>query len=617
MAADDTPDGHPKPVERRRADAVAKVEDFLAAIEGVGRLQAHVLARYRKRGYGLGWFVPVRFSDGVTRELHTVVDDDFPYTPPRVAVADGLGTLAWPHLEADGFLCILPSDTAVSRDNVVGVVRYILGEACRLIEDGITGSNIEDFRHEFLSYWDLAVNKEIPRFISLLEPQGTGRRISVWRGSQVRVAGESPQNLQRWLRRWGAKKGTGRDYRLFEGALIWLPEPLLPAEYPATAADVRALAQERSPETVSVLEGLAASSPDEIDVILGAHTPNGAGFAAVGLRAPWRIRPLKRREDLLARGFRPGHVPRSLLIDRYLSGSSKVTRIGIERADHRWIHGRDQDPRQEQLRRSRVAILGCGSLGSPLARLLAEAGVANLLLVDPATMDWPNVGRHELGAASVNQAKAAELAGEIEKAYPHLGEISWRGERVGPKAGKLIDELASFDLIVSTMGNWAGESFLNDTQQESNDYPAILYGWLEPNAAAAHAVFVGGGGACLRCGVNDKGQPTLRVTDWPRGGDDLQAPGCGARFTPYGPSELCWAQALLAEATIDALMGNLSSASHRIWIGSRSRIEATGGTWCAEWIMKIGDPKNGGTTVSRSWPASPSCPVCIRGVRAA
>ena len=620
MVVDGTPDRPRSLPQRRRAAAIPMVEGFIASFEGAGRLPANLLIRYQERGFGLGWLVPVSFSDGVTRELCIVVDDDYPYTQPKIAVANGPGTLAWPHLEVDGFLCILPSDAAVSDENVVGVVEYLLREACCLIEDSIRGKNVEDFRHEFLSYWSLAADRDVPRFISLLEPEGPGRSIRVWRGSRVRVAGECPQSLQRWLRRWGArtKGGAQQDYTLSEGALIWLPEPLLPTEYPDTAADVRALAHERSPEAVSVIEELAASGANQIDVVMGAHTPNGACFAALGLRPPSRVSPSNRRENLLIRGFRPGRVPHSILVNRYLSGSSKVTRIEVERADHRWIHGRDQDPRQQRLRRSRVAMLGCGSVGGSLARLLAQAGVGDLLLVDPDTMDWPNVGRHELGAASVKRAKARELAREIERAYPHLGEISWRQDRVGPKAQALVEELASCELIVSTMGNWAGENFLNDVQQESNDFPAVLYGWLEPNAAAAHAVFVcaGGGGACLRCGLNDKGQPTLRVTDWARGGDDLQAPACGARFTPYGPSELCWAHALLAEASIDALLGNLPSASHRVWIGSRSRIEAAGGTWCADWIERMGDPKSGGLTVVRSWPASPSCPVCTRGVRA-
>ena len=617
VAADGTPDEPPDPVNGRRSVAVGKVDDFVVGVAGGNRLPAHVLDRFRKRGYGLGWRVPVNFSDGISRELDMLVDDDFPYTPPRIAVANGPGVLAWPHLEADGLLCILSSDAAVSNEDAARVMKYVLGEACRLIEDSITGDNAEDFRQEFLSYWELAADKGSRSFVGLLEPQGPGRRVSVWRGQQARIVGESPQALRRWLPRWGAKKGQGQDYILYDGVLIWLAEPLLPAEYPHTADGVRALARARSPEAVSVLEELAASGAAEIDVVVGAPTPHGACFAAITLRVPRQAGSAGRRGDLLAKGFRPGHVPRSLLIDRYLSGGAKVIKSKIARADHHWIHGRHQDPRQERLRHVRVAILGCGSVGGSLARLLAQAGVGNLLLVDPDIMNWPNVGRHELGAASVSNAKAPELAQQIEKAYPHLGEIAWRRERVGPKTRKLVGELASYDLIVSTMGNWAAESFLNDVHQESDDYPPILYGWLEPNAAAAHAVFVPRGGACFRCGMDEKGQPNLKVTNWPEENVGFQAPACGAIFTPYGPAELCWAHALLAEAAIGALMGEFAIASHRIWIGSRGRIEAAGGAWAREWVKEMGDPRNGGVTASRPWPPSSSCPVCIRRARAA
>jgi len=617
VAADGTHDGPPDRVNQRRSVAVAQVDDFVVGVAGGNRLPAHVLERYSKRGYGLGWRVPVNFFDGISRQLDVLVDGEFPYTPPRIAVANGPNVLTWPHLEADGFLCILSSDAVVSSEDPVGVTRYVLGEAYRLIEDGIRGNNAEDFRQEFLSYWNLVTDKDSLNFIGLLEPRGPGRRISVWRGQQTHIVGESPQSLRRWLTRWGAKTGKGQDYTLYEGVLIWVDEPLLPPEYPRTSVDVWALARARSPEAVPVLEDLAASGAAEIDVVVGARTMHGACFAAITLTRPRHSERAGRIGDPLVKGFRPGHVPRRLLIDRYLSAGVKVTKSRIERADHHWIHGRDQDPRQERLRHLRVAILGCGSVGGPIARLLAQVGVGNLLLVDPEAMDWANVGRHELGAASVTRGKARELAREIEQAYPHLGEVTWRQERVGPNAPRLVNELTDCDLIVSTMGNWAGESFLNDIHQESADFPAIIYGWLEPHAAAAHALYLPGRGPCLRCGLNDKGQPTLNVTDWPTERLDLQAPACGARFTPYGPSELCWANALLSEASVDALMGGLSSARHRIWIAPRTRIEAEGGRWCPNWVREMGDPKNGGITVQRPWPASASCPVCIRNESAA
>ena len=601
-------------VDDLRAAAIEKVDDFIAGITGANRLPNVILNRYHNHDYGRGWRIPVDFSDGARRDLHGLADVDFPYTPLRIAVADPPDVLTWPHLEAEGFLCVLPPETAVSSENPVVVAKYVLGQACHLIEESIHGRNIEDFCREFLSYWKLSAGEGSRRDISLLKPLGPGRRVSVWRGQQGRIVGESSEALQRWLERWGVEKHKGRVHKLYDGVLIWLPAPLVPAEYPGTASDVRALAKERSPEAVNVLEEIAASGADEIDVVLGARAPNGACFAAVTVR---HARTSRRKGNALEKGFRPGHVPRKLMVDRYLSGGAKVTKATVDRADHLWIHGRDRDPRQEYLRRARVAILGCGSVGATLARLLAQAGIGNMLLVDPKTMDWPNVSRHELGGDAVGRSKAEELASKIEKAYPHLGEVISRKTRVGVDARSLMGELTSYNLIVSTMGNWAAEGFLNDAQQRTNGFPPILYGWVEPHAAAAHALLISRSSACLRCGTDDKGRPHLKVTNWPNGGDSFQAPACSAQFTPYGPTELCWTHALLSEAAIDALTGLSAADCHRIWIGAYSRIEAAGGIWAADWIAEMGDPGTGCMTVERRWSISESCPVCMRRVHVA
>lgn len=592
--------------------ASIQVDRFVAGMVGAGRIPAHKLNRYRNRGFCMGWRVPVVFSGGTRHELHILADEGFPYTPVRIAVADPPDVLAWPHLEAGGFLCILPTDASVSREDPAGVVKYLLGQACSLIEDNIRGRNVEDFRGEFLSYWDLAVDTGTRKYISLLEPSGPSRRVFIWHGKSKRIVGESQESMRRWLERQGARKNEAKDYQFHDGVMVWLPEPLIPAEYPNTAADVRLLARDRSPESEQALEDLAASDPDEIDVFLGAPTPNGTCFAAVTIRPPRRTGVQNRGVNQRTKGFRPGHVPRRLLIGRYLSGATKVMKASVERADHLWIHGRDQDPRQVHLRKTYVAILGCGSVGASLARILAKAGVGNLLLVDPEIMDWPNIGRHELGAQSVHRPKASELAHEIEKACPHLSSITWRRMRVGSDRYDLTGELARYNLVVSTMGNWASESYLNDAQQRTNGFPSILYGWLEPNAAAAHALLILRGEACLRCGMTDKGRPHTTVTSWPAGSDSLQTPACGALFTPYGPTELCWAHALLSETIIDTLIYPPSTSRHRIWIGFRHRIELQGGTWAASWIEEMGDPGLGGLTMERKWPASGSCPVCAR-----
>lgn len=594
------------------AVAAKQMDNYILDLPEAGHLSPRIISRYQNGDFTGGWSVPVFFSDGIRRELHVLTDGDFPYTPPRIAIANKPGILAWPHLEKDGLLCILSPDSAVSSQDPCMVTAYVLGEACHLIEKSIKGENIEDFRLEFLSYWVQVTDNTAPKFVSVLEPRGPSRRIAVWRGKYVCVAGEEPEALKRWLnRRWNPPKCGG--YTLHEGLLIWLPEALVPSEYPSTGADVWALARNLSPEALEILEDLAAQGAHKIDVLVGFRTPHGACFAAVAIKPP----PQHGRTNPLEKGFRPGRVPRDLMVQRYLSSPTKVTKAAVERADHLWIHGRDQDLRQESLRRTRVAVLGCGSLGGGLAKILVQAGIGNLLLVDPDTLDWPNIGRHPLGADSVHGNKAQRLEQEIIKAYPHLSGISSRCKRVGSGSGDLVDEVASYDLIVSTMGNWAGENFLNDVQQDRSDFPSIIFGWVEANALAAHAVFLPKGKTCLRCGVDDTGRPYLEVTEWPKGGDSQQAPACGAVFTPYGPAELCWAHALLAETVIEAIIGGRETPVHRIWIGRRNHLDAAGGNWALKWVEEVGDPGAGGITIERPWLAAKSCPVCTRRVLSA
>ncbi len=588
-------------MRRRRSAAIAQVDDFVDRVLKGGRLSSRELGQYGGRGIQVGWRLFVDFSNGARHELHLLVDAAFPYATPRVAIADGPDVLTWPHVEKDGFLCTLPADASVSPHRPVDVVEHVLGEARELIEECLTGRHEDDFREEFLSYWAISADVSAPRVISLIEPRGPGRRVVVWRGKLATVIGEDSEVLKRWLSRWTANP-QGAAYRLHDGALIWLPAPLLPREYPRTAADVRALVQQRSPEATGVLEDLAASKADAIDILLGAATANGKCLGAMRVRPPARIAALEH-------GFRPGRTPRDLLGRRYLSSAARVTKAVVERADHARIHGRDRDGRQEALRQRRVAVLGVGSVGGAVARLLAQSGIGDLLLVDPGTLDWPNVGRHELGAASVRRNKAVELASQISASLPHVA-VSGRTDRLESSSSRLVEELASRDLVVSTTGNWAAESFLNDVQHGSSGYPPVLYGWVEPNAAAAHAVLVTGEDACLQCGVNEVGRPSLTVTDWTQGGDTLQEPACGAVFTPYGPVELCHAHALVAGCAIDTLVGAVTTAVHRVWIGARRHVESAGGAWSAGWVSEVGDPGEGGVTLERPWSASDACLVC-------
>ena len=587
------------------------LEDYFAGYPSAKRVDQRISDRYVDHQIRAGWCVVVDdFADDIVRELHVLIDSQFPYTPPRIAVADAPEILEWPHLERNGVLCMLPPDASVSVEHPVSVVKYLLDEACVLIDECICGINTDDFRSEFHSYWLFASGTSIPKIISIVDPKGPNRRIQMWRGKEVYVAGEDVNSLMCWMSRRRGKNHVDHDYRLHDSVLIWLPQPLIPAEYPTRVADIWDIARNRSDGSSDILEETAATGADEINIVFGAPTSNGACFGAVSVHPPALTKRSKGKRNLLGAGFRQGRVPKHISAHRYLTSTAQLKKHPVIRADSSWIHGRDQDVSQGHLRNKRVTVIGCGSLGGSIVKLLAQAGVGNLLLVDSATLDWPNVGRHVLGASSVGKSKSKELANDITSSYPHLLNVSGHHVRFGPGEDTVLKETASCDLIISTAGNWTVDSFVNDLQQNMSWYPPILYGWVEANAVAAHAVFVPQGDSCFRCGVNDKGRPILSVTDWPLNNEIKQEPACGALYTPYGPVELCWAHALIAETAVDSLTRNVSTSIHRIWIGSHRRVKSAGGTWSQKWKDEIDDPGCGNLSIERKWTRSSDCPVC-------
>jgi lactate dehydrogenase-like 2-hydroxyacid dehydrogenase len=73
----------------------------------------------------------------------------------------------------------------------------------------------------------------------------------------------------------------------------------------------------------------------------------------------------------------------------------------------------------EATRRSRVAILGVGALGSLMADLLVRGGVEDVLLVDDDSLVIGNLVRHRLRMEHLTEHKAEALAEELNLSSPH------------------------------------------------------------------------------------------------------------------------------------------------------------------------------------------------------
>lgn len=75
---------------------------------------------------------------------------------------------------------------------------------------------------------------------------------------------------------------------------------------------------------------------------------------------------------------------------------------------------------QDKLKKSKVAIIGCGGTGGWLAMELAGMGTGNLLLVDPDKVETSNLTRQPFKSSQVGELKTHALRSNIAENYPEI-----------------------------------------------------------------------------------------------------------------------------------------------------------------------------------------------------
>ena len=572
------------------------------------RFDARATARcYPRRRYVAGWRVGITFADEKLRRFDVVATAGFPSVPVRTALVDHPPFMTWPHVESDGILCLLPNMAECDPDDPCAVAENLLNRSIRVVEELLEGTIVErDFREEFLTYWAYKVRADTSHLVSLLTPAPPSRVVRVWRGEGLEIVGEDAMTLAHWVRR---RFGAEVDVTTEEAAFLWLRTPLLPADYPDRASDLRALAVAAGEDAVAALGRAAVGEPDHLVAILGATGRGGAGLIAVKVPNPKLSSSHPRSAaQPLSKGFRPGHTPKTVLINRYF-GAGSVIRSSVQRADANWVHGRGRDPRTGKLLDSTVVVAGCGSVGAPVACTLAQAGAGRIVLADHDDLHWPNLGRHPLGATAVGRNKAQALAERLQADYPHL-QIEGRACGLHHLLQSDPELLETADLIVAATGNWSAESALNRWHVEQGRYSPVLYGWTEAHACAGHAVAIVSEGGCFQCNIGRTGAPSFKVVDWPDGGDGSQEkPACGAHYHPYGPVELNYVTSVISDVALECLLSPPTRSFSRVFVTSQRRIDDLGARWSDEWSAEYGNDDPGIRTVDRPWLRT-MCPAC-------
>jgi hypothetical protein len=218
--------------------------------------------------------------------------------------------------------------------------------------------------------------------------------------------------------------GPGEHDRDVTGAsegIWWLwPKPIVvpPWQAPVTWNDLRLAGKEQDVDVMRTLRAIAATMRGAGPVVLLLGYPIRRTWGGPAVEIHWQAVHLGSFErGRPHNGFRPneaGWWQRDVVS---LFGGGKVMRHANSEnwhPDRLQARGRISRPFSEK----KVAIVGCGSLGSKVADLAIRGGVRRLLLIDGEDLEAGNLVRHLLTVNDVGKNKAAALAAMLRASAP-------------------------------------------------------------------------------------------------------------------------------------------------------------------------------------------------------
>jgi molybdopterin/thiamine biosynthesis adenylyltransferase len=211
---------------------------------------------------------------------------------------------------------------------------------------------------------------------------------------------------------------------------------------------------------------------------------------------------------------------------------------------------------------ARVAIVGCGSVGSLAAWALASAGVRQLALIDRDTLVADNLRRHACGAADLARPKAQALADLLRAHFPEATVRTIVAD-VLERPATCREWVAWADVLLVAVDREAPKHLL-ELQARELSRPAV-YAGVYGGGWGAEVVFADSPGPCYACCARALGRAGVETEP------ESHAPGYV--LSRPGTESSAW---MSADLTSILPCASLAARVATAWLGSR---QGAGGPW--------------------------------------
>lgn len=454
----------------------------------------------------------------------------FPDELPEIFIERaGLGRRI-PHVERNGKVCLAPEagillDATAPRQ----LIRDALNRARKILIDGLSGKNADDLLEEFSAYWRSGVSVSI---ISICDPSGQSRPVQLFElivpGETKRIttlAADHSAQAEEWIARVGWKISR-RETAFFVGIEAAFEPPDFD-EAISTSEILELILQSAFPGSSELLRGWLKSRTLPAYLLFSLPLAKHQGSVIIAAKLEGAVGDAKQRAQ---KGFRPGHVPAS--IEARFTKKSPVSRVEVRRLDADYLLPRGGA--SKELFARTVVVVGCGAIGSHVAKDLASLGIGRIRLIDPEALAAENIHRHVLGVTFLDQKKVGGMRALLNRHYPHIC-IEDRAEDIRTVLDKDAAFVLESDLIIIALGDETLELYLNDffSQQMRR-----IHAWVEPLGVGGHVLVTGLGNnrGCFRCLFDsDEVLGIHNQSAFAAAGQQFQPAfaGCAGTFTPF------------------------------------------------------------------------------------
>ncbi len=205
----------------------------------------------------------------------------------------------------------------------------------------------------------------------------------------------------------------------------------------------------------------------------------------------------------------------------------------------------------------RIVMVGCGTIGGYLSRLLVQSGAGQgsgqLILYDEQILSVGNIGRHYLDGSYLYEKKAEATRHKLLTEYP-TAKIQARKYHF-----KDINNVRQADIIIDTTGHEPFSLLLNaqavQRHRANQTCPPVLYIWIDGNGYCGRTLYYDGSSGCYRClqdlSGRDRFEPLKSMENL-----TPMTHQCGEAFFPYPPSVSVQTAGMGLEAILDWAKGN-------------------------------------------------------------